>query len=371
MLPFLVATTIAAFAAAIVLALGGSASPAAIAHAAFAAGVLPLIFGAMLHFVPVLTRGRGAGRSVQALPLGMLAAGLVAATAFLLPAFYTAGIPLAALAGLTFALVMAGWIVRRGRAALGAPHAGLRWYLAAVLCLVLALAAAGAIGVLPEQRAALRLLHLHLNTLGFVGLTALGTLAVLLPTAAGRPDPDAAGWLRRMLAPALAGVLLIAAGAAWWQPAAYLGALLLFVPVALLGTAWVARFPAEILRAHGAAPSLALALAGLLALLSFGALHANRRLDGGDAVFGFFLAFLLPLVTGAVSQLLPIWLRPGVQTDWHRAARARLGRFAVLRGLTFVVAGWLVAFGWLSGAWLALVGLAAFVAQALPVAAKR
>jgi hypothetical protein len=143
------------------------------------------------------------------------------------------------------------------------------------------------------------------------------------------------------------------------------------VPVALLGTAWVARFPAEMLRVHGAAPSLALALAGLLVLLSFGALHAQRRLDGGDAVFGFFLAFLLPLVTGAVSQLLPIWLRPGVQTDWHRAARVRLGRFAVLRGLTFVVAGWLVAFGWLSGAWLALVGLAAFVAQALPVAAKR
>lgn len=371
MLPFLVATTIAAFAAAIVLALGGSASPAAIAHAAFAAGVLPLIFGAMLHFVPVLTRGRGAGRSVQALPLGMLAAGLVAATAFLLPAFYTAGIPLAALAGLTFALVMAGWIVRRGRAALGAPHAGLRWYLAAVLCLVLALAAAGAIGVLPEQRAALRLLHLHLNTLGFVGLTALGTLAVLLPTAAGRPDPDAAGWLRRMLPWALAGVLLVAAGAAWWRPAAHAGALLLLVPAALLGTAWLRRFGREIFRPHGAAPSLALALTGFLLLLLAGVLHAAGRIGGAETVAGFLLAFLLPLVTGAASQLLPIWLKPGVQTDWHRAARETLGRFAVLRGLTFVVAGGLVVLDRPAGAWLAAGGLLAFALQAVSVSMRR
>ena len=76
-------------------------------------------------------------------------------------------------------------------------------------------------------------------------------------------------------------------------------------------------------------------------------------------------------VSGAASQLLPLWLKPGAQTDWHRAARETLGRFAVLRGLTFVAAGWLVAAGWPPGAWLALAGLAAFVAQALRVAAQR
>ena len=96
-------------------------------------------------------------------PIAGIVHALTLLVVVLVAAPLAAGIPLAALAGLTFALVMAGWIVRRGRAALGAPHAGLRWYLAAVLCLVLALAAAGAIGVLPEQRAALRLLHLHLN----------------------------------------------------------------------------------------------------------------------------------------------------------------------------------------------------------------
>ncbi len=371
MLPFLVAAALAAFAAALLLILFGGAGPAAAAHVAFAAGVLPLIFGAMLHFVPVLTRSGAPAPMMQRLPLALLAAGVLAALAFARPAWFNVLVQGGAGIALLAAFVMAAWIVRRGRTALGAPHPGLHWYLAAVLCLALALAAALAMPVLPAQRTALRLFHLHLNTLGFIGLAALGTLAVLLPTAAGRPDPAAAGWLRRMLPLALAGVLLAAAGAAWWTPAAYAGALLLFVPVALLGTAWVARFPGEILRAHGAAPSLALALAGLLALLSAGVLHANRRLDGGDAVFGFFLAFLLPLVTGAVSQLLPVWLRPGVQTDWHRAARLRLGRFAVLRGLTFAVAGWLVALGWAPGAWLAAVALAAFGAQALSAALKR
>jgi hypothetical protein len=371
MLPLLVATAIAALAAAIVLALSGAASPAAVAHVAFAAGILPLISGAMLHFVPVLTRGRAPGRAMRALPFGMLAAGTIAAAAFLFPGFFAIGIDLGALAGLTFSLVLAGWIVRRGRGTLGAPHAGLYWYLAAVGCLALALTAVLAMSVFPAQRAALRLAHLHVNTLGFVGLTALGTLAVLLPTAAARPDPDAAGWLRRMLPFAVAGTLLVAAGAAGWPPAAFLGIAALLWPLLRLGTNWLSRFPNEVFRAHGAAPSLALALAGFLLLLLAGALHAAGRLSGVEAVFGFVLAFLLPLVTGAVSQLLPIWLRPGAQADWHRAARVMLGRYAVLRGLTFLVAGLGAMLGAPAAAWLAAAALAAFTLQVLSVFLRR
>ncbi len=371
MLPILVFSAMAAFAAAIALMLAGAASPAAVAHVAFAAGILPLIFGAMQYFVPVLTRGRAAGRALQALPFAVLAAGLTAVAAFLLPGFFLAGSQLAALAGLTIALVMAGWIVRRARAALGAPHPGLYWYLAAVGCLALALAAVIAMSVFPAQRAALRAFHLHLNTLGFVGLTALGTLAVLLPTAAGKADPEAAGWLRRMLPFALAGVLLAAAGAAWWRSLAYAGLVLLLWPVLRLGTHWALRFPNEIIRADGAAPSLALALAGFLLLLFASALHGVGRLNGVEAVAGFVLAFLLPLVSGAVSQLLPLWLRPGVQTDWHRAVRERLGRFAVLRGLTLIAAGLGVLLGAPAAAWLAAAALAAFALQALGALLRR
>lgn len=371
MLPFLVASAVAAFALALALLLSGGASPAAAAHVAFAAGILPLISGAMMHFVPVLTRSGAPAPALRRLPLAFLAAGVLAALAFVRPSWFDPLVHVGAGLAFVAALVMAGWIVGRGRPMLGAPHPGLHWYLAAVLCLALALAAVLAMPALPAQRAALRLLHLHLNTLGFVGLTALGTLTVLLPTAVGRPDPDAAGWLRRMLTPVAAGVLLAAAGTAWWMPAAYLGALLLFVPVALLGTAWVVRFSDGIVRMHGAAPALALALAGLLMLLSGGMLHANHRLDGGAAVFGFLTAFLLPLVTGAASQLLPVWLKPGVQTDWHRVARARLGRFAVLRGLTFLAAGLGIALGAAAAAWLAAAALAAFALQVLNALLRR
>ncbi len=367
----MVAAAVAAFAAALALHLTGGASPAAAAHLAFAAGILPLIAAALLHFVPVLTRSGPPPLAIRCLPPAFLLAGWLAAAAFLWPAWFDILFPAAAGIAFVAALMVAGWTARRGRATLGAPHPGLRWYLAALFCLSLALAAALAMPVLPGQRSALRLFHLHLNTLGFVGLTALGTLAVLLPTAVGQPDPQAAGWLGRMLTPALAGVLATAAGAAWWLPASWLGAVLLALPVIRLGKAWLVRFPHAIVNTHGPAASLALALAGLAGLLILGFLHGQRLLRGEAAVTGFLAAFLLPLVTGAASQLLPVWLEPGVQGDWHRAARARLGRYAAARAAAFVLAGWLAALGWPAAAWLAAVALAVFIAQALPVAARR
>jgi hypothetical protein len=269
---------------------------------------------------------------------------------------------------------MAGWIVRRGRAALGAPHPGLRWYLAAVLCLVLALAGRAGDGILPEQRAALRLLHLHLNTLGFVGLTALGTLAVLLPTAAGQPDPDAAGWLRRML-PLAAGRR--AAGrrrrglvaARWPMPAPCCCS----CRSRCSARPGCVRFPRAMFRASMAPrprwrwrwPASCAAVPGRRCMQPAADLAAPMRWPA------FLLAFLLPLVSGAASQLLPLWLKPGVQTDWHRAARETLGRFAVLRGLTFVAAGWLVVLDRPAGAWLAAGGLLAFALQAVSVSMRR
>jgi hypothetical protein len=321
----------------------------------------------MMHFVPVLTRGRPPVAALHALPFVALAAGLAAALAFAEPRLFQTGIHAGAGLALVAALAMAVWILRRGSAALGAPHPCLRWYLAAVLMLLLALVAVLAMDIWPAQRAALRVVHLHLNTLGFIGLTALGTLAVLLPTAAARPDARAAARLKADLSPAVAGVLLIAAGAAWGKPLAYAGMALLLLPVVRLGTAWAVQFWREVGTLHGAAPSLALALFGFAGLLFLGAGHANGGLFGTDAIFGFVLAFLLPLVTGAVSQLLPLWLKPGMQTPWHEQARRILGRFAALRALTFLVAGVSVALGLRAAAWLAAAALAAFVVQLLQV----
>lgn len=371
MLPILVIAAVASFAASVGLILSNAAPPAAVAHLAFAVGVMPLIVGAIMHFVPVLTRSKSPAGAMRYLPIATSGAGLLAVAAFIRPEFFRAGVHAGAALALAVSLILAAWILRRAKAALDAPHPGLHWYFAAVLCLALALVAALASVAFPDQRAALRVFHLHMNTLGFIGLTAIGTLQVLLPTAAGRPDVQASARLRRDLPLTVAGVLLVALGAAWMKPAAYAGMALLLLSVIRLGSSWAAMFWREIGTLHGAAPSLALALLGLEALLVAGVGHANHRLGGTDAIFGFVLAFLLPLVTGAASQLLPLWLKPGAQTQWHRDARATLGRFGGLRAIAFVIAGLPVALAWREAAWLAAAALIVFIAQLLRVLARR
>ena len=96
---------------------------------------------------------------------------------------------------------------------------------------MLALLAAILIGLFPAYWRALRLFHLHLNTIGLVGLAALGTLPVLLPTALGKPDPEAAGWLRRRLWLVAGGALVIASGTAILWPLPYRVQLCCWLPL--------------------------------------------------------------------------------------------------------------------------------------------
>ncbi len=332
------------------------------AHLAFAAGAMPLIFAAMGHFVPVLTRSGNPPAAVARLPLLALAGGLGAAASFALPELWLRGPTLFALPALVAALALMAWIGARARGGLGSPHPGLWWYLAALACLVLALLAIPAMEVFPGARPGLRLWHLHLNTLGFIALTATGTLQVLLPTAAGRPDPGAAHRLKRDLPLALLGVLLVAAGsaagAAFGHLLSLMGLALWLLPLLRLAAAWGALYGQVILRRDGPAASLGSALAGLI-LLSLS--HGLGLASGIEAIGGFFLAFLLPLVTGAVSQLLPVWLRPGRQDEWHSGMRASLSRYAGLRGASFVAAGLGWALGWKFAALLALPAMAQFL----------
>ncbi len=364
LLPALAISSLLAFAAALGVVAAGLPRQAA-AHLAFAVGAMPLIFSAMGHFVPVLTRSGEAPLAVRMLPLLALVGGGAVVLSFLLPAAWLRGPTLASLPALASTAALAGWAMARGRGGLGKAHPGLWWYPAACLCLLLALLAVPAMELWPAQRAALRLFHLHLNTLGFIGLTAVGTLQVLLPTAVGRADPLAALRLRRDLPLALAGVLLVSFGAAWGgaaaKAAAGVGLLCWLLPLLRLGLAWFRSFRAEIFLFHGAAPSLAWALGGLLGLSLLGALHGTGLMDGGDAIAAWFLAFLLPLVSGAVSQLLPVWLRPGRQDAWHGEARRHLQRYGGMRGGAFMLAGLAYGVGWHAVAFIALPALGHFL----------
>lgn len=331
------------------------------AHLAFALGVLPLILAAMTFFVPVLTRTRAAGRFARILPVVALAGGVGAVLGFADPAAMPVAHGVGALLGIGAALGMLGWMAWRVHRAIGPVHPGLWWYVAALVCLALALAAILAMPLLPEARADLRRLHLHLNTLGFISLTAVGTLQVLLPTVAGIPDPRAAGRLRMDLAWALAGALAIAVGAAVDVRLAIAGFFLWAVPLARLAQAWWSGYRAVLFTARHPAASLGAALLGLMLALVAGVLHALHQLPAAPSVPALLILYHLPLVTGALSHLLPLWWYAGRSARREQAMRAELARHSAVRAVLFLAGGMAVLLGERAGFVPAFAGLLLFV----------
>ncbi len=349
-LPLFAVTALFALAGAGILLVTGKAVPQLAAHLAFALGILPLILAAMAYFVPVLTRSGGAGAIAWWAPLLALGGGILAIFSFA-GDFSAVGLGLAAILSGLAALGLGGWTMNRVRNMPGPRHRGVDWYLAALGFLLLAMLAVLLMPLFPAQRNALRLFHLHANLLGFVGLTALGTLQVLLPTCIGQPDPEALLRLRRDLRWAVTGTLLIAAGAAFSLSGdgsttglvlALPGAAIYCGMIMRMLFAWRSRFGQALAQAHGAGPSLALAALGLLGLMILGIAHGIGWLPARPAVAGFVIAFLLPLVSGAAGQLLPTWLRPGAQTPWHQTLRRRLCRWGGVRGLGLLLFGLLI-----------------------------
>ncbi|MHB1084501.1 MAG: hypothetical protein ACYCZA_06650 [Thiobacillus sp.] len=364
MLPVLVFLALAAFTGAL---LGSPhAGRTAYLHLILAAGAMPLIFGAMRHFIPVLTRTREAGARVGMLPLLALGGGAIAVSAFSFPGAAVAW-PAGALLAMAAAVALLFWSRGRRTAMVGRPHPGLAWYEAALACLSLALLAILAAAVWPQHLMALRRFHLHLNTLGFIGMTAVGTLTVLMPTVIGRPDPEAGQRLQHDLPWAFAGTLLIAGGAAWLAPLAWVGSALWVRPLFGLASSWGRRYRPEIFSLHGAAPLLAAALTGFALSMLLGA-TASMVTTGKPHVLDpaalFVTGFLLPLVSGAASQLLPVWVRPGVQQPWHAGLRRRLGRYGGARAVLFLLGGLTAGLGYKWGMLLSVATLIWFQLQA-------
>jgi hypothetical protein len=370
MLPLLAVLALAAIAATVAAPLVVAAPAAARVHLTFAIGIAPLILAAFGFFVPVLTRSAPAPRLVVAIPFAALAAGVASVAYFAMADAWPLAYLAAAVLLLVATLTMLGWMLARARYALGTPHPCLAWYVAALACLAAALAAVLVMPFAPGEYGALKRLHVHLNLLGFVGLTAVGTLQVLVPTAAGAADERAAARLAHDLKYALGGTVLVAVGAAWFPLAAALGLFFWLSLAVRIVRDWLALYRPRILAWHGAAPSLFGALGGFTVMLVLGAMHGAGTLAAADSVFAFIVAFLLPLVTGAVSQLAPVWLRPGAQTEWHEQLRAALGRYAGARVVLFVAGGLLIAYGAPAGAAVAATGLAMFVAQGVAAAAR-
>ena len=355
MLIALIVATLLAFLAGQALPRAIGAAPAFWAHLVLAVGVMSLITAAMQHFVPVLTRGRGAGPWAARLPYLMLAAGAMALVVFagaLDFIWILAGAGLA-LAG---ALLMLGWMRTMAGKALGKPHPGLAWYVAAMGCLALGLATAILMPIFPEWHGALRDFHIHINLYGFVGLTAVGTLQVLMPTAANQPDPHVAGRLRTDLKWALSGSLLLATGQAALPPLAWLGGLLWAWVCLNMGRAWWRLHRPRLIAWHGAEPVLAAALPGF-AFALYGTLFGP---DSLGPLTLFLPGFLMPLVTGAAGQLAPVWVEAGRNAARHAEDRARITRWNGPRALLFLAAAVLPLLGYKCSGMPALTALVWF-----------
>lgn len=355
MLIALVAATLLAFLAGQALPKAVGAAPAFWAHLVLAVGVMSLITAAMQHFVPVLARARGPGAWTARLPFFMLAAGGLALAVFgglldfrwiVLPA----GLALAGVAA------MLAWMRATGARALGRPHPGLAWYLAAMACLGLGLVAAMLIPAFPEWHAGLRAFHVHINLYGFVGLTAVGTLQVLMPTAANRPDPDVAARLRADLKWALAGSLLLAVGQAAWAPLAWLGGAAWLRVMGRMVLAWWRLHRPRILAWHGAEPVLAAAAIGFLCALA-GTLFGP---DSLGPLTVFLPGFLMPLVTGAAGQLAPVWVEAGRAATRHAEDRTKITRWNGPRALLYLSAAALPLLGYKCSGMPALTALVWF-----------
>jgi len=318
--------------AALLAGLSGQAAPAAVwRHVLFAMGVMPLILGAMLYFIPVLTRSAPARGVVLFLPVAAFVLGVCVVLALHHRPTLLPGIAAAAL--LVVALQIA-WAWRRRARSFGTPHPGLDWYLFALIALVVALTLIVARALWPEQWAVTRVLHLHLNLFGFLGLTAVGTLRVLLPTALGEQDAQALPFLRSQLPYAVGGAVLVAVGAAFWTPAAAAGAAAWAWPTLVMLRA-LAHYRRPWRASDGAGFVLAAAGGGWLLVLAAGLAHGYGLVGADGALALLLYLFLLPLVTGASSHLLPIWRWPGRVTPAHAAMRARLTAFGGLRVAAF------------------------------------
>lgn len=332
------------------------ASPGpALLHLLLAAAAFPLILAVMPYFAAVLTRRPPARGLVRALPWIALAAGLFASYGNHMDT--RALVPAAALA-LLAAGAMLAWMVREQLRAVGRVHPGLLWYQVALGALLLGLGAVLAGLLMPAHLLAAREVHRHLNLFGFFGVTAIGTLQVLLPTAAAYADAHAAARLRRDLPLAAGGALLLSLGAAWWTPAMWAGAgLWLWVAAALARSAWPAR--RQLFAVHSPAAPLLAALVGWLMVLAAAATRS-------PALLNVFLAgFLLPLVTGAATQLLPHWAAPGANTATVKQLRTTLAWGGGLRAAIYAVAGVLALAGAPAAGWLAAASTAAFLVQAI------
>ncbi|MGW3658260.1 multicopper oxidase domain-containing protein [Streptomyces sp. NPDC005151] len=214
-------------------------------------------------------------------------------------------------------------LVRMGRGALGGRLAPIAdYYRAGAAALIVGavlgwLLATGRAG--PQHYTGLKLAHVHVTLLGWIGLPVLGTLFMLWPTVLGVRMAERTTRLARWVLMMTGGGLLTAVAglAAEWRPTAALGVALYAAGVAVatqLFARTVRRRPAiSAPAAWMLAATAGWLLVGVvvdLVLLAARPL-AEVRDDIGSLVPVLLVGFVAQVLIGALTYLLPIVLASG------------------------------------------------------------
>jgi nitrite reductase (NO-forming) len=204
------------------------------------------------------------------------------------------------------------------------------YYLTAGVALLTGIpAGAGMLLVDDDQRPRLLLFHAHVNLLGFVTLTVLGTLLTLWPTVLRtRMMPGAAPAATRALPLSAAGLVLLGVGTlAWWPLIAATGLALTagaVLLVAVPGVDTARQRPPASFAAWSIAAGTGWLLVALIwdAVVLLGAHDAAAAADRFDTVLpALGGGFAAQVLLGALSYLLPMVLGGGPATVRDRTAR--------------------------------------------------
>lgn len=250
-----------------------------------------------------------------------------------------------AVAGAVFAHL--GALAVRLRRALPARFSvTVHYYLAAGVALLVGIPVGGWMLVVDDAaRPRLLLFHVHLNVLGWISLTVLGTLLTLWPTVLRtRMAEGAARAATRALPLAASGLALLGVGLlAWWPVVAVAG-------VALFAAAVVVTAVPAVVAARQRPPSsfaawsiaagigwLLVALVADAATLLTAADPAVAHVDFDAVLVPLLVGFVAQVLLGALAYLLPVALgggpaavreRTGV-LDRHWAQRVSMGNAAL------------------------------------------
>ncbi|WP_327002217.1 multicopper oxidase domain-containing protein [Dactylosporangium sp. NBC_01737] len=240
------------------------------------------------------------------------------------------------------------WLYARIRAALPARFAVTVHYYVAAAVALLAGVPVGAWMLVTDDTARPRLIlfHAHVNLLGWVTLTVLGTVLTLWPTILRTRMADGAVAAARTALPvAITGLTVLAVGVLAWWPVLAVGGLALTAVAVVIVMRPAVRVAVHKPPASFAAWSLAAAGGWLLVALAADATTLAAATDPADAADRFggvlvplLVGFAAQTLLGALTHLLPVALGGGpsrVRTaiavlERHGAQRVVMANLALL-----------------------------------------